>query len=746
MSNPLLDILQKTQRPETTHLNEGSRVGKSTLQWFLENEVKTHPISNGNALQFMVCDEGFGALEQDIRNATSTIDLVCWGFDPAMELTRMAGTKDPAMDGYKTWPRGTPYGDLLADKAAQGVKVRLLLWYDAAFLEGIKSSPLIALYAPGYLLHLVRQGVNWAAGNAPDLPAAWQPMPGFASEYRRAPRPQLRNARPTSADLRSAYARAWWHAALSGSIRNLEVRFRHGDAAAVASLKSTWLPGGSDWTEDAGFELAATHHQKPVLIDYHPGQGQDPQARPNTCGYVMGLNSVTDYWDTPAHLYNDPRREVAFGKGASWLKPWHLKPYRDYAMRVQGEALECLNRNFVRAWDRAETTRLAWPAGSLERARAAIRPPAAGGHRAQIVRTQPEEGDATVLKAYVQACSNACNYIYIENQYFQLAEWVQFIKALRRQTLDLLRQAGGSKDQLPPLHLMVVSPQAERNEMVPRTYDALAEMGQATSVRGYHRQVEQMQRGEAVTDNEGQRLERKSGFSWARDVPFGGGDEVPSKGSSRLEMIRRSAQISQSAVRRELDRLNIKPLAAMLMTYDHDDEARHLQVNARDNAAQAAQARQERAQAGRQNAHVQHALAKDEIAGDYSEYRIRPQRYREVYIHSKLMLVDDSFITLGSANLNARSMVVDSELNICSAERELARNARKRVWGNLAGADLDGGDGKLATVQEHAGNWIKRMSRNADKRFKGLTAEPPEAGSFIHTHDDVRDAPLVRLS
>jgi phospholipase D1/2 len=35
-----------------------------------------------------------------------------------------------------------------------------------------------------------------------------------------------------------------------------------------------------------------------------------------------------------------------------------------------------------------------------------------------------------------------------------------------------------------------------------------------------------------------------------------------------------------------------------------------------------------------------------------------------VYIHAKLMIVDDSFLTVGSANLNNRSMGLDSELNL----------------------------------------------------------------------------------
>lgn len=745
MSNPLFDLLQKTQKKDRTPLNEQSRVGKTTLQWFLEKDVKTHPIHNKNELEFLICSEGFSALEQDLRKASSTIDLVCWGFDPAMELSRMNATADPAMDGYKTWPRGTPYGDLLALKAAQGVKVRILLWYDSAFLDAIQNSPLAVAYRPMYLMHMVRGGVKQAinvlAVNAPDLPMAWQPMPMFATQYQQGPRMQMRHAKPTNAQVRTAYAKAWWQAALSGGIPNLEVRFRQGDADAAAALKSAHLPKGRDVIEDMALNFAATHHQKPVLIDYHPGQGANPKAAPNTCGYVMGLNSVTDYWDTPEHLYNDPRREVAFGKGAHWLKPWHLKPYRDYAMRVQGQSLTCLNQNFVKSWDSAQTTRLAWPAGSLQKARAAIVPPAVGAHRTQIVRTQPEEGDATILKTYVQACSNACNYIFIENQYFQLAEWVQFIKQVRQDTLDKLRKAGGSKEKLPPLHLMVISPQAERNEMVPRTYDALAQMGQATSVKGYHRQVEQVQGGKAVTDNEGKSIQAK-GMSW---------DTVThpvhsALDDNRMEMLRRSAQISQSQIKDELQELNIKTLAGMLMSYDHNDEARHLQINARDNKAQDAQAVQERAEHKQQNAHVKDALAKDEIEGDYSEYHIRPPRYREIYIHSKLMLIDDSFITLGSANLNTRSMVVDSEINIASAEYKLASGARQRVWANLAGPDLNGGDGSLRTVGKHFRDWKERMKDNAKKRVDGNTAEAPINESFIHTHDDPRDAPLVRLA
>lgn len=55
-------------------------------------------------------------------------------------------------------------------------------------------------------------------------------------------------------------------------------------------------------------------------------------------------------------------------------------------------------------------------------------------------------------------------------------------------------------------------------------------------------------------------------------------------------------------------------------------------------------------------------------------------RYKEIYVHSKLMLIDDVFFTLGSANINVRSMEADSELNIACPSPELTRQLREQLW------------------------------------------------------------------
>jgi phosphatidylserine/phosphatidylglycerophosphate/cardiolipin synthase-like enzyme len=81
-----------------------------------------------------------------------------------------------------------------------------------------------------------------------------------------------------------------------------------------------------------------------------------------------------------------------------------------------------------------------------------------------------------------------------------------------------------------------------------------------------------------------------------------------------------------------------------------------------------------------------------------------------VLIHSKLLLVDDRFLTLGSANASNRSMGLDTELNVAfeartDADRPLVRSIR-RVRVNL--------------LAEHCGLWGDRAGLRELRRPSGL--------------------------
>jgi phosphatidylserine/phosphatidylglycerophosphate/cardiolipin synthase-like enzyme len=51
-----------------------------------------------------------------------------------------------------------------------------------------------------------------------------------------------------------------------------------------------------------------------------------------------------------------------------------------------------------------------------------------------------------------------------------------------------------------------------------------------------------------------------------------------------------------------------------------------------------------------------------------------------VYVHAKIAIVDDAWLTIGSANVNEHSLFNDTEMNIVTHDREIARRTRLRLW------------------------------------------------------------------
>src|SRR3954454_14243816 len=51
-----------------------------------------------------------------------------------------------------------------------------------------------------------------------------------------------------------------------------------------------------------------------------------------------------------------------------------------------------------------------------------------------------------------------------------------------------------------------------------------------------------------------------------------------------------------------------------------------------------------------------------------------------LYVHAKVGIVDDRWLTVGSANLNAHSLLNDTEMNVVTDDAALARATRERLW------------------------------------------------------------------
>ena len=69
-----------------------------------------------------------------------------------------------------------------------------------------------------------------------------------------------------------------------------------------------------------------------------------------------------------------------------------------------------------------------------------------------------------------------------------------------------------------------------------------------------------------------------------------------------------------------------------------------------------------------------------------------------IYVHAKIGIVDDAWLTVGSANLNEHSLFNDTEMNVVAHDDGLARETRLRLWAEhleLPAAEVGGNTTEL---------------------------------------------------
>ncbi len=101
------------------------------------------------------------------------------------------------------------------------------------------------------------------------------------------------------------------------------------------------------------------------------------------------------------------------------------------------------------------------------------------------------------------------------------------------------------------------------------------------------------------------------------------------------------------------------------------------------------------------------------------------------YIHSKVMVVDDRFLTLGSANLANRSMGVDTELNVAFEADDAAAAARIRaVRVSLLGEHLGAREDEIAALVVEPKGLVARLDaacRARTHRLRFFAGSDPSA-------------------
>ena len=102
----------------------------------------------------------------------------------------------------------------------------------------------------------------------------------------------------------------------------------------------------------------------------------------------------------------------------------------------------------------------------------------------------------------------------------------------------------------------------------------------------------------------------------------------------------------------------------------------------------------------------------------------QPTLYTSIYVHSKLLLVDDVYFLLGSCNINKRSMELDTELAIATPTPALTKHARNHLWGGHAGVV------KTSSIMNFE-TWQELMDKNWARRYRGK----PLSGFLVHFYD-----------
>ncbi len=88
-----------------------------------------------------------------------------------------------------------------------------------------------------------------------------------------------------------------------------------------------------------------------------------------------------------------------------------------------------------------------------------------------------------------------------------------------------------------------------------------------------------------------------------------------------------------------------------------------------------------------------------------------------LYVHAKIGIVDDAWLTVGSANLNEHSFFNDTEMNVVTCDPNVARDTRLRLWAEHLERSVDEVSGEPAHVVDSL--WRPIAGEQLERRRRG---------------------------
>jgi phosphatidylserine/phosphatidylglycerophosphate/cardiolipin synthase-like enzyme len=92
-----------------------------------------------------------------------------------------------------------------------------------------------------------------------------------------------------------------------------------------------------------------------------------------------------------------------------------------------------------------------------------------------------------------------------------------------------------------------------------------------------------------------------------------------------------------------------------------------------------------------------------------------------LYVHAKVGIVDDAWMTVGSANLNEHSFFNDTEMNIVTCDPTIARDTRLRLWAEHLERSIEQVSGEPTSVIDELWRPIATEQRERLERDEPLT-------------------------
>lgn len=469
------------------------------------------------------------------------------------------------------------------------------------------------------------------------------------------------------------YNAEWFEKARAGELPNIEFRIRKVPASLLKkSLAGESAPGGFSAT---AAKLYASHHQKMMLIDY-----LDPQI---AAGYVMGHNFVTDFWDTERHLFRDPRRE-RFHK-ADPSKAW--KQGQVFVPSAPGYQPTAEEVNRKQRAVQAYLDKESWVVKPYQDVSCRVRGPVLWDMNHNFCQAWQESERPKSLIGESGPWSPPA---------------VRLAQKVTKTVVDAVVPQRGNefiaqRDSLPSSAFKL--DRGQHSAQLLRTQPLHGEKSIKECYANMTRQIQhyifiqnQYVQYEPWAEHLKQCVQRLRDGGFLKPIYVFILTSTPESAGMDLPTYDVAEKLGQSET----------------MEYEHKQALER----AKNGKAPSPSTPEDLAESGINV--VMGSLWT--CAAQPKVGVLRATDYEEIYIHTKVAIVDDAAFTIGSANLNLRSMVLDSELNVLSDAMDVAFKLRCDLFQQCSGGP---GPAQFGSMEKTFGLWRDLLQSNAGRKSTG---------------------------